>query len=80
MNTLREIRDAALRLPVSERMTLLDELFESLDDRPGVRPEDLKGVLAARLAAIENGEEELIDGPAALAEIRRDLRRRTKTS
>jgi len=78
MNTLQEIRDAALRLPVSERMTLAEELFESLDERPGVRPEDLKELLATRIAAIERGEMELLDSGEVVARLRQQLAARRR--
>ncbi len=79
MKTLDEIREAAMRLPSAERIVLADELLESVADRPGVREEDLRSVLASRIVALESGDEELIDGPSALAEIRSELRRRAKT-
>lgn len=80
MNAFEEIRRAALRLSSSEREVLAVELLDSVTERPGVREEDLKDVLAARLAAIDKGEEELIDGPTVLEELRRTLRRRPRRS
>ena len=80
MSTLDEIRDAALRLPVSDRMALVEELYDSLDERPGVRPEDLKEVLAARLAAIDRGEMELLDSEEVVARLRRQLADRRRRS
>jgi putative addiction module component (TIGR02574 family) len=80
MKTLDEVRDAALNLPVSERVVLAEELLGSVPERPGVREEDLQAVLASRIAALESGEEELLDGPTAVAEIRSELRRRPKAS
>ena len=79
MKTLDDIREAAMRLSLPERAALAEELFESVSTMPGVREEELPSVLASRIAALENGEEELIDGPSALDEIRRDLRRPRKS-
>lgn len=80
MKTLEEIRTAALLLPLSERIALAEELAGSVADQPSVREEDLPAVLASRLAALDRGEMEVIDGATALAEIRRELRRRPRPS
>jgi putative addiction module component (TIGR02574 family) len=73
MKTLDEVRDAALKLPTPERVLLAEELLGSVSERPGVREEDLKAVLAERLAAVDRGEMEVIDLEASLAELRSTL-------
>jgi putative addiction module component (TIGR02574 family) len=80
MKTLEDIREAAMRLSLSERAALAEELFESISMMPGAREEDLRTLLTSRIAALEKGDEELIDGPTAMEEIRDVLRRRPKSA
>lgn len=64
----------AHRLPVAERVRLVDSLIDSLDD------EAAKEIDAAwaeeaeyRLAAVRSGELKTVDGPSSLVEARKRL-------
>ncbi|QDT00679.1 addiction module protein [Adhaeretor mobilis] len=68
--------DAALALPPAQRSELADKLVLSLAPPERDGNEKMITDLAAQLDAFERGELETIDGPEALAELRRRQARR----
>jgi len=64
----------ALRLPVQDRALLADSLLNSLDDE-AERALEAKWAAEseARRAAYKAGQVEALDGPAALAKLRRQF-------
>jgi hypothetical protein len=70
------IREIALDLPMKDRAALIDQLIESIDtDVKKADREKIEKRWAAeseeRIDALRRGELKSIDGPSALAELRR---------
>ncbi|MFT5028816.1 MAG: putative addiction module component (TIGR02574 family) [Candidatus Binatia bacterium] len=64
----------ALRLPVAERVRLVESLMDSLDD-DATKEIDAAWAEEAesRLAAVRSGKLKTVDGPSSLAEARKRL-------
>ena len=76
--SLTSIRDEFARLSSTERVMLIDILWESLDD---ARVKELEAKWAAeseeRIDAVDRGELQTIDGPSVLRHLRSSLRNDT---
>ncbi len=74
--SLALVRNEALRLSSEERAELAELLWESLEDDTGSARQSLWAQEAEdRIDAFEKGELAAIDGPEALNELRRSLRK-----
>jgi len=72
--TLHEISEAALNLPEQARWELAHQLLESLPEPPSVSDDELKELIATRVAAIEDGAMPTYESKDVLAQIRQQLR------
>jgi putative addiction module component (TIGR02574 family) len=75
-----DISQSALGLPAHERALLLDRLFDSIDSEiDKKRRAEIEKAWAKeserRVDAVDRGELKAVDGPAALARLRRSLRK-----
>jgi putative addiction module component (TIGR02574 family) len=74
--SLTSIEDEISRLTSAERAKLIDILWESLDE---ARVKDIEAKWAAeseeRIDAVDRGELQTVDGPAALRDLRDSLRK-----
>ena len=74
--SLTSIQQEIVRLSSTERAMLIDILWESLDEE---RIKEMEAKWAAesedRIDAVDRGELQAIDGPAALEELRSSLRK-----
>lgn len=74
--SLTSIQEEIARLTSAERVTLIDILWESLDEG---RVQEIEGKWAAeseeRIDAVDRGELQTIDGPSALQDLRSSLRK-----
>jgi putative addiction module component (TIGR02574 family) len=72
--SLASIQDEIEKLEPAERATLIDVLWESLDEE---RIKDVEAKWAAesedRIDAFERGELSVVDGPSAIEELRSSL-------
>ncbi len=70
-----EIEEQAKSLPPEERARLAESLLESLQQEGTAEVEAAwEQEIAARVAALRRGEQELIDGETVLAELRQIAR------
>ncbi len=74
--SLTSIQEEIARLSSTERATLIDILWESLDEE---RVREIEAKWAAeseeRIDAVDRGELQTIDGPSALRDLRSSLRK-----
>ncbi len=67
-------REAAMKLTEDERAFLADELYRSLDDATQDQIHDeWAAEISRRLAQIDRGEAEFVDGEAVLRDLEEDL-------
>ena len=70
------IKDEITRLSSTERVMLIDLLWESLDE---ARVNEIEGKWAAeseaRIEAVERGELTVVDGPSAIKDLHSSLRK-----
>jgi putative addiction module component (TIGR02574 family) len=72
--TLAKVQESAMQLSSRERAELLDWLWESLEPEGTVRIQERWAAEAEeRIDAVDSGELPIVDGPAALKELRRSL-------
>jgi len=78
MATPAELLAELLKMPATVRAEAAQTLLESLDgeDDPAVVEAEWQREIARRVRAVEDGEVQLVDGPAALQAIRDRLRAR----
>jgi putative addiction module component (TIGR02574 family) len=70
------IKDEISRLSSTERVMLIDFLWESLDEaRVKQREKEWAAESEARVDAVDRGELETLDGPSAMQELRSSLRK-----
>ena len=74
--SLATIRDEIEKLEPAERASLIDLIWDSLDD-DSVQEIEAKWAAESedRIEAFERGELAAVDGPAALAEVRSSLKK-----
>ena len=74
--SLTSIQQEILRLSSAERATLIDILWESLDEE---RLKEMEAKWAAeseeRIDAVDRGDLPTVDGPSALSDLRSSLRK-----
>jgi putative addiction module component (TIGR02574 family) len=77
-SSIAEISQNALDLPARERAALIDKLFDSIDlEIDPARREEIEGRWAAeserRIDSVDKGELKVVNGPDALAKLRRSI-------
>ena len=72
---MTSLQKTAMELPASEKMALIDLLWESLEgEEVAARQQRWAEESEDRIDAFDRGEISAADGPSALQEIRRSLR------
>ena len=76
--SIAEISQNALGLPAQDRAALIDKLFDSIDlEIDPTRREEIEQRWAAeserRIDAVNKGELKVVNGPEALAKLRRSI-------
>ena len=76
--SIAEISQNALGLPARERAALIDKLFDSIDlEIDPARREEIEKRWAAeserRIDAVDKGELKVVNGPDAMAKLRRAI-------
>ena len=78
--SLASIRQSALSLPLQERAALIDQLLDSIhletdpEDRAAIEQQWAEES-EQRIDAIDRGELHTLDGPAAIAQLRRSIQK-----